>query len=174
MSTGGQYRLSKFAPRRICTSGRSVDRIMRNVVYALLPVCFYSVWLFGISAAALIATTTGACVLIEHLSCRMTARETTIGDFSVAITGLLLGLTLPPGFPLWMAVVGAFIAVAPGKMIFGGLGFNVFNPALVGRAFLQAAFPSAITSYTPALAVAPVRGIYSDVARGAVPEGRAA
>ena len=134
-------------------SGRSVDRIMRNVVYALLPMCFYSVWLFGISAAALIATTTAACVLIEHLSCRLAGRETSIGDFSVVITGILLGLTLPPGLPLWMGVVGAFIAVAPGKMIFGGLGFNVFNPALVGRAFLQAAFPSMITSYTPALAM---------------------
>ena len=126
---------------------------MRNVVYALLPICCYSVWLFGFSALALIVTTTGACVLIEHLSCRMAGRETSVGDFSVVITGILLGLTLPPGLPLWMAVVGAFIAVAPGKMIFGGLGFNVFNPALVGRAFLQAAFPVAITTYTPALAM---------------------
>lgn len=134
-------------------SGRSVDQIMRNVVYALLPICCYAVWLFGISALALLATTTGACVLIEHLSCRMAGRDSSIGDFSVAITGILLGLTLPPGLPLWMAVVGAFIAVAPGKMIFGGLGFNVFNPALVGRAFLQAAFPVAITSYTPAHAL---------------------
>jgi electron transport complex protein RnfD len=134
-------------------SGRSVDQIMRNVVYALLPMCFYAVWLFGVSAAALIVTTTGACLLVEHLSCRMSGRETTIGDFSVVITGMLLGLTLPPGLPLWMAAVGAFIAVAPGKTIFGGLGFNVFNPALVGRAFLQAAFPAAITAYTPALAL---------------------
>jgi Na+-translocating ferredoxin:NAD+ oxidoreductase subunit D len=133
-------------------SGRSVDQIMRNVVYALLPMCFYSVWLFGISAAALIATTTPACVLVEYWSCRTSGREASIGDFSAAITGLLLGLTLPPGLPLWMGVVGAFIAIAPGKMIFGGLGFNVFNPALVGRAFLQAAFPAAITTYTPALA----------------------
>ena len=134
-------------------SGRSVDQIMRNVVYALLPVCGYSVWLFGISALALIATTTAACVAIEHLSCRMSGRATSIGDFSVVITGMLLGLTLPPGLPVWMGVVGAFIAVAPGKMLFGGLGFNVFNPALVGRAFLQAAFPVAITTYTPALAL---------------------
>jgi electron transport complex protein RnfD len=75
----------------------------------------------------------------------------TAGDYSAAITGLLLGLTLPPGLPLWMGVVGSFIAIAPGKLIFGGLGHNVFNPALVGRAFLQAAFPTAITTYTPAL-----------------------
>lgn len=134
-------------------SGRSVEKIMRNVVYALLPICCYSVWLFGISALALIFTTTAACVLIEHFSCRLAGRETSITDFSVVITGILLGLTLPPGLPLWMGVVGAFIAVAPGKMLFGGLGFNVFNPALVGRAFLQAAFPAAITHYTPAMAL---------------------
>jgi electron transport complex protein RnfD len=132
-------------------SGRSVEKIMRNVVYALLPLCCYSVWLFGVSALALILTTTASCILIEHLSCRMTGRESSVSDFSVAITGILLGLTLPPGLPLWMGVVGAFIAVAPGKMIFGGLGFNVFNPALVGRAFLQAAFPVAITTYTKPL-----------------------
>src|SRR5208337_734520 len=93
------------------------------------------------------------CVLTEHLACKMSGRASTIGDFSVVITGLLLGLTLPPGLPLWMAAVGGFIAVAPGKLLFGGLGFNAFNPALVARAFLQAAFPVAITSYTPALAV---------------------
>src|SRR5689334_10676438 len=131
---------------------RSVDVIMRNVVYALLPICAYSVWLFGISALALIVTTTGSCLLIEHLFCRFGHRRTTINDYSVAITGILLALTLPPGFPLWMGVIGSFVAVALGKMLFGGLGFNIFNPALVGRAFLQAAFPVAITSYTPALA----------------------
>jgi electron transport complex protein RnfD len=134
-------------------SGRSVEQIMRNVVYALLPICCYAVWLFGISALVLLITTTVSCALVEHLSCRLAGRETSIGDFSVVITGMLLGLTLPPGLPLWMCVVGACIAVGPGKMIFGGLGFNVFNPALVGRAFLQAAFPAAMTSYTPAMAI---------------------
>lgn len=134
-------------------SGRSVENIMRNVAYALLPICCYSIWLFGLSALALILTTTGSCVLVEHLSCRMAGRESSVRDFSVVITGILLGLTLPPALPLWMGALGAFIAVAPGKMIFGGLGFNVFNPALVGRAFLQAAFPVAITTYTRPLAL---------------------
>ncbi len=134
-------------------SGHSVNTIMRNVVYALLPICAYSVWLFGIGALASIATSTAACVLTEHVVCRLSGKRSSVGDFSVVITGLLLGLVLPPGFPLWMAAVGGFIAVGPGKMLFGGLGFNAFNPALVGRAFLQAAFPVAITSYTPALAM---------------------
>ncbi len=134
-------------------SGQSVDSIMRNVVYALLPLFAYSIWLFGISAVALMATSVATCVITEHALCGFSGKPSSIGDFSVVITGVLLGLILPPGFPLWMTVVGGFIAVAPGKMLFGGLGFNAFNPALVGRAFLQAAFPVAITSYTPALAM---------------------
>jgi len=131
----------------------SVEKIMGHVVFALLPICAWAVWLFGISALALIVTTTGACLATEHVSCRLSGKNSSISDFSAIITGLLLGLTLPPGLPLWMAALGSFIAVGPGKMIFGGLGFNVFNPALVGRAFLQAAFPVAITAYTPALAL---------------------
>ena len=134
-------------------SGHSVDSIMRNVVYALLPICAYAIWLFGVSALALIATSTATCVVTEHFFCRMSGKRSSVGDFSVVITGLLLGLILPPGLPLWMAAVGGIIAVGPGKMLFGGLGFNAFNPALVGRAFLQAAFPVAITSYTPVLAI---------------------
>jgi len=132
---------------------RSVDMIMRNVVYALLPLCAYAVWLFGISALALMVTTTAACLLTEHIGCRIKGVPSTITDFSAVITGLLLALTLPPGLPLWMAALGGFIAIAPAKLIFGGIGFNVFNPALVARAFLQAAFPVAITAYTPAHAL---------------------
>jgi len=131
---------------------RSVDMIMRNVVYALLPLCAYSVWLFGISALAVIVAALASCLLTEHIGCRITGRESSIGDFSAVVTGLLLGLVLPPGLPLWMVALGGIIAIAPGKLIFGGLGFNVFNPALVARAFLQAAFPVAITTYRPAFA----------------------
>lgn len=130
----------------------SVDMIMRNVVYAMLPLAAFSVWHFGLSALVLLAVTTAGCVLVEHLLCRINGNASTVNDYSAAITGLLLGLTLPPGFPLWMAVVGCAVAIAPGKLLFGGLGSNVFNPALVGRAFLQAAFPVAITTYTPGLA----------------------
>ena len=134
-------------------SGLSVEEIMRNVVYALLPICAYSVWLFGLSALLSMVAAVATCVLTEHLICVAAKRPSSIGDWSVVITGLLLALTLPPGFPLWMVVLGSFIAVGPAKMLFGGLGFNAFNPALVGRAFLQAAFPVAITSYTPAMAL---------------------
>ena len=128
----------------------STAQIMRNVVYALLPVSAFAVFAFGISVLALLAVTTLACVLTEALSCRLSGRAATLGDWSAVITGLLLGLTLPPGFPLWMAAVAGFIAIGLGKALFGGLGHNVMNPALVGRAFVQAAFPVAITTWTPA------------------------
>ncbi len=127
----------------------SVDQIMRNVVYALLPVCGFAVYEFGISALALILTTTVTCVLTEQLFCWLSGKPTSVTDWSVIITGILLALTLPPGFPLWMAAVASFVGVSLGKMLFGGLGQNVLNPALVGRAFVQAAFPVAITTWTP-------------------------
>jgi electron transport complex protein RnfD len=128
----------------------TVEQIMRNVVYALLPVCAFSVYAFGISVLALLTVTTLTCVLGEALFCRLSGRPSTVNDWSIVITGLLLGLTLPPGFPLWMAAVAAVVAVGLGKALFGGLGYNVMNPALVGRAFVQAAFPVAITTWTPA------------------------
>ncbi|WP_305906443.1 RnfABCDGE type electron transport complex subunit D [Methylomarinum sp. Ch1-1] len=130
----------------------TVPQIMRNVVYALLPIAAFSVYRFGISALALMLATTLSSVLTEHLFCRLADKKTTIGDASAVITGLLLAMTLPPGFPLWMGAVGGFVAIAMGKTLFGGLGFNVFNPALVGRAFVQAAFPVSITTWTPAMA----------------------
>jgi electron transport complex protein RnfD len=129
------------------SSGASVDVIMRNVFLALLPVSIFSVYAFGIAAALVLVTAVFSCIATEHFLCRMTGKPTTVGDWSVAITGLLYGLTLPPDLPLWMVAVGAIFAVAVGKFMFGGLGYNAFNPALVGRAFLQAAFPQAMTHW---------------------------
>lgn len=129
----------------------SVDQIMRNVVYALLPVCAWSIYQYGLSAVLLLLTTTLSCILTESFFCWMSDKPNTVRDFSVVITGLLLGLTLPPGFPLWMAAVAGFVAIGLGKSLFGGLGFNVMNPALVGRAFVQAAFPVSITTWAPSL-----------------------
>jgi electron transport complex protein RnfD len=131
---------------------QQVSDIMRNVVYALLPVVAFSVWQFGLSALLLVLTTTAAAMATERLFAHLSGRGNTLGDWSVVITGILLALTLPPGFPLWMAALAAFVGVALGKALFGGLGYNVMNPALVGRAFVQAAFPVAITTWTPAFA----------------------
>lgn len=138
-------------------AAHSVDKIMRHVVYALIPISLFSVAQFGISALALILTTTLVCVGSEHMLCRLNHQPSTVGDWSAAITGLLLGLILPPSFPLWMAAVAAFVSIGIGKYFFGGLGFNVFNPALVGRAFAQAAFTVPITTWTPAMAHARFR-----------------
>lgn len=130
----------------------SVADIMRNVVYALLPICMFAVYQFGISALALIIVVTGSCVLTEQFFCWMADKSSTVGDYSAVITGLLLALTLPPGFPLWMGAIAGFIGIGLGKTLFGGIGYNVLNPALIGRAFVQAAFPATITTWTPAFA----------------------
>ena len=127
----------------------TVAQIMRNVIYALIPVCAWSVYAFGTSVLLLMLTTVLTCMLAESLFCRLSGRASSVADGSIVITGLLLALTLPPGFPLWMAAVAAFVAVGLGKALFGGLGYNVMNPALVGRAFVQAAFPVAITTWSP-------------------------
>jgi electron transport complex protein RnfD len=116
---------------------------MWNVVGALVPIVVAAGYFFGVGALLVVAAATLGAVLTELvLGSRRALR-----DGSGAITGLLLGLTLPPGLPLWMAFVGGVFAIGLGKLIFGGLGQNIFNPALVGRAFLQAAFPVAITTW---------------------------
>ena len=130
------------------TSGASVDIIMKNVVFALLPVCAFSVYAFGLAALLVLCTAVLSCVVTEQLVCKLLGKATTVGDWSVTITGMLYGLTLPPDLALWMVVVGGVFAVAIGKALFGGLGYNAFNPALVGRAFLQAAFPQAMTHWS--------------------------
>ncbi len=133
------------------TSGDSVDVIMRNVFLALLPVCAFSVYSFGAAAALVLMTAAASCVGTEHVLCKLTGRPSTIVDWSVAITGLLYGLTLPPDLPLWMVAIGGMFGVGIAKFLFGGLGSNAFNPALVGRAFLQAAFPQAMTHWAAPL-----------------------
>ncbi len=127
----------------------STARIMWSVVITLLPVVAASLYFFGVSALLVIATAVLGAMLTE----RVFGPGGALRDGSAAITGLLLGLTLPPGFPLWMAFVGGAFGIGFGKLIFGGLGQNIFNPALLGRAFLQAAFPTAITTW-PSLRMA--------------------
>jgi electron transport complex protein RnfD len=151
MSRSG--RILEIASSPHVSSGASVEVIMRNVVIALLPVCAFAVYSFGMAAALVLTTAVLSCVLTEHALCQFSGKASTVGDFSVAITGLLYGLTLPPDLPLWMVATGGVFAVAVGKFLFGGLGSNAFNPALVGRAFLQAAFPQAMTHWAEPFAV---------------------
>lgn len=124
-------------------SGHSTRRIMWTVVASLVPVVAASVWFFGPSALLV----TGAATIGALATERLFGPPRSLLDGSGMITGLLLGLTLPAGLPLWMAFVGGAFSIGFGKLIFGGLGQNVFNPALLGRAFLQAAFPVAMTTW---------------------------
>ncbi|MHB1863525.1 MAG: RnfABCDGE type electron transport complex subunit D [Gemmatimonadaceae bacterium] len=121
----------------------STPRIMWNVVWSLVPVIVAAAWFFGVSALLVIAAATLGAVAAE----RVFGRGGSLADGSAAITGLLLGLTLPAGMPLWMVFLGGAFGIGFGKAVWGGLGQNVFNPALVGRAFLQASFPVAITTW---------------------------
>jgi electron transport complex protein RnfD len=116
---------------------------MWSVVASLVPVVGASVFYFGPSAALVISAATVGALLAEQLF----GPKAALRDGSAMITGLLLGLTLPPGLPIWMAFLGGAFGIGFGKLIFGGLGQNIFNPALLGRAFLQAAFPVAMTTW---------------------------
>ncbi len=122
----------------------STPRIMWTVVATLLPVVAASVWYFGVAALLVIGAATAGALVTE----RIFGEGGALADGSGAITGLLLGLTLPAGLPLWMAFTGGAFGIGFGKLLFGGLGQNIFNPALVGRAFLMAAFPAALTTWT--------------------------
>jgi Na+-translocating ferredoxin:NAD+ oxidoreductase subunit D len=117
--------------------------IMWNVVGSLVPLVVAATYFFGPGALFVVAGATAGAMLTE----RLLGRRGTIGDGSAAITGILLGLTLPAGIPIWMAAAGGALGIGFGKLLFGGLGYNIFNPALIGRAFLQAAFPVAITTW---------------------------
>lgn len=129
-------------------SGESVPVIMRQVILALIPVMGAAVYFFGLRSLLLLIVCSATALLTEHICQKLRKRESTISDGSALITGILLALILPPAFPLWAAVLGAIVAIVVGKMVFGGLGYNKFNPALVGRAFLQAAFPVFMTSWS--------------------------
>ncbi len=126
--------------------GDTTPAIMWSVVASLAPVVASAVWFFGPSAVLVLAASTAGALATEALFVSGGARR--LRDGSAAITGLLLGLTLPPGLPVWMAFVGGAFGIGFGKLVFGGLGQNVFNPALLGRAFLQAAFPVALTTWS--------------------------
>jgi electron transport complex protein RnfD len=129
-------------------SGGSVERIMLDVVIALMPALAASLWLFQWNALRLVAVCVGTCLLTEWLCRKAMKRESTLSDFSAAVTGLLLAFNLPPALPSWMAVAGSVFAVAVAKQVFGGLGYNPFNPALAGRAFMLISFTGAMTTWS--------------------------
>lgn len=126
----------------------SISTIMYGVIIALVPAILASLYYFRFRALWLIAVTTATCILTEYIFEKVRGKPITISDGSAIITGILLAFNVPPSLPWWMAVVGGVVAMTLGKHVFGGLGYNPFNPALVGRAFLLATFPVAMTTWT--------------------------
>ena len=120
----------------------STSGIMLAVVIALLPLCVYGVILFGLPALVTIIVSTACCVVFEMLFQMATKQTVTIKDCSAIITGILLALVLPPTTPIWMTMLGSAFSIIVAKSFFGGLGANIFNPALAGRAFMFVSFPS--------------------------------
>jgi len=127
---------------------KSVPKIMWSVIIALLPAIAMSIYYFGLPAVWMITICVITAVITEIVMNYMKGERISVIDGSAIITGILLALTLPPSFRLTSAALGTIVAISLGKHIFGGLGHNIFNPALLGRAFLQASFPVAITTWT--------------------------
>jgi electron transport complex protein RnfD len=122
--------------------------LMRDVVIALLPAAIVSVVFYGWNALLVLGVSVVSCVLLEYLITRyLLKRPSTVGDLSAVVTGMLLALNLPTATPWWVVFIGALVAIGIAKMTFGGLGQNVFNPALVGRVFLLVSFPTYMTHW---------------------------
>lgn len=144
----------------------SVERNMYGVIIALLPALLVSFLYFGIGSVVVCASSVAACMFFEWAITKyIMKKELTLTDGSAILTGLLLGFNLPSNLPVWIIIIGALVAIGIGKMTFGGLGCNPFNPALVGRCFLLVSFPAQMTSW-------PVAGqltSYVDAQTGATP-----
>ncbi len=140
---------------------------MRDVLIAMAPAWLVSVWFFGISVIILTIAGVAACMLTEWLIARfLMKRESTVSDLSAVVTGVLLALNLPPSSPWWLVVIGGIFSIGVIKMSFGGLGQNIFNPAIAGRVFLLISFPTLMTDWTRP---APLFGGGVDAVSGATP-----
>ena len=129
------------------TSADSTQKIMQRVCLALVPALIASVITFGINALILTAVTVIACVAFEYGYCKLMGRENPVGDFSAVVTGMLLAFNLPANLPWWMAIVGALVAIVVVKQLFGGMGYNFANPAIVARIALAVGFAGRMANY---------------------------
>ena len=125
----------------------TTSRIMQLVVIALLPATFFGIWNFGAHALLVILATVASSVFFEWLYDRLMHKKNTTTDFSAVVTGLLLALNMPPQIPIWMPILGSFVAIIIVKQLFGGLGQNFMNPALAGRCFLMLSFAGKMTNF---------------------------
>jgi len=133
----------------------STRSVMIDVIIGLAPAMAAAGYYFRIHAAILLATCVISCVTTEWLCNRIRKKPNSLDDFSAVVTGTILALSLPPKLPLWTAVIGSVFAIAIGKMVFGGLGANIFNPAMVGRTFLSASFGLLMTTWTVPATISP-------------------
>jgi electron transport complex protein RnfD len=129
-------------------SGETTERIMRLVIYALIPATLLSLYFFGLPALSVLLICSFGCVGFEALANKLMKQPLTIKDGSALLTGILLALNLPPTTPWWISLLGSAIAILIGKMVYGGLGYNPFNPALVARVVLLISFPVPMTTWT--------------------------
>ena len=148
-------------------SGDSIQKNMYGVLIALIPALLVSFYMFGLGAVVVTLTSVAACVFFEWAITKFILKRerSTICDGSAIITGVLLAFNLPSNLPLWIIIIGALVAIGVGKMTFGGLGCNPFNPALVGRIFLLISFPVQMTSWP----LVQQWGSYTDAETGATP-----
>ena len=127
----------------------STTSLMRDVVIAMLPAVVVSVLFYGWSELLILGVSVASCVLLEYLITKyLLKRPCTVGDWSAAVTGVLLALNLPATTPWWVVLIGAIVAIGVAKMTFGGIGQNLFNPAIAGRVFLLISFPTYMTDWT--------------------------
>jgi electron transport complex protein RnfD len=155
-------------------SKESVHRIMWSVTLALLPAGIAGVWIFGIRALWVLLTTTLTAVASEAAFQKLRKKDITVQNGSAFLAGLLLGYNLPANIPLWQAALGSVFAIVIVKQLFGGLGHNIFNPALAGRAFLQIAYPARMSSWpvpfgTDAVTGATALDIKKNLVEGTMP-----
>ncbi len=146
-------------------SVNTVPKIMLSVIVTLIPAVLFSIYQFGFYTIAMYAVSVAVCLASEYAVVLLRKRHPSLRDFSAAVTGVLLVMVLPPKFPLYGVVLGAVVAIVIGKQIFGGLGYNIFNPALIGRAFLAAAYPVFISTWT-------IPHLVSDTVTAATPLAR--
>lgn len=133
-------------------SDKSTKNLMYDVLYALIPAFLVSIYVFGFSALVLTSIAVASCVFFEYtIQKYLMKTELTVTDGSALITGVLLAFNLPSNLPIWMIILGSLIAIGVAKLSFGGLGYNIFNPALVGRVFLLISFPVQMTSWPTAI-----------------------
>ena len=161
--------LLTVSPSPHISTTQSVKKLMYGVVLSLVPAFLVSVYLFGTGALVVTLVSIASCVLFESAIQKFILKtEVRIGDGSAIVTGMLLAFNLPSNLPWWMIVIGALFAIGVGKMTYGGLGNNPFNPALVGRVFLLISFPVQMTSWPLPLVS---RLQYTDAVTGATPLG---